>query len=328
MKFRAGLCCAFAALMSFSGAMAQAPAKLDPNSYDGHLAAAKAAAGMEFQGTLDRLCVNPSASGPDYVDSKIRSTWYAAPVKVFDNLIWLGTKTHNSWALVDPAGIIIIDTNFNYTTEDEIVGGLQKMGYDPKNIKYVILSHGHSDHDEGVKLLQDRYGARAIAGGPDWDLMLNGPDMPGGKPKRDISATDGQVVTVGKNSVTILLTPGHTAGTISYFFTVYDQGKPVVVAYSGGTSNIPLVHDPKGLQQYVDAQHKMEAMAVKLGASVVLSNHTEFDGAFHRAREMSAPRQPGDPHPFVVGPTLAQGYFKMAGECASATLLKAKGTGS
>src|ERR1700742_3425741 len=98
MKFRLGLCCAFAALMSFSGAMAQQTGdKFDPNSYDGHMAAAKAAAGMEFQGTMDRLCVNPSASGPDYVDSKIRSTWYAAPVKVFDNLIWLGTKTHNSW---------------------------------------------------------------------------------------------------------------------------------------------------------------------------------------------------------------------------------------
>src|SRR6185437_15504857 len=214
------------------------------------------------------------------------------------NLIWLGTKQHSSWALVDPAGIIIIDINFDYTTQPEIIDGLTKLGYDPKNIKYVILSHGHGDHDEGVKLIQDRYGAHVIAGGPDWDLMLNGPDMPGGKPKRDITATDGQKVTVGNNTVTIYLTPGHTKGTLSYIFKVYDQGKPLVVAYSGGTSNVPLVHDPVGLKEYIDSQHKMAAAAAAAGASIVLSNHSEFDGAYLRALASQAPRQPGDHSPF------------------------------
>ena len=327
MKFRIGLCCAFAALMSFSGAVAQQVREtFDPNSYDGHMAAAKAGAGMEFQGTMGRLCLNPSTNAPDFVDAKKRVTWYAAPVKVFDNLVWLGTKTHNSWALIDPAGIIIIDTNYNYTTEDEIVGGLTKIGYDPKNIKYVLISHGHTDHDEGAKLLQDRYGARVIAGADDWDLMLNGPDMPGGKPKRDISATDGQKVTVGNNTVTIYLTPGHTGGTISYIFTVQDQGKPVTVAYSGGTAIGPFIQDTKRLQQYIDSQRKFGAAAVAAGATVVMSNHTEFDGAYNRAREVSAPRQPGDVNPFVVGPKLVEGYFKMTAECAAVSILKAAGS--
>jgi metallo-beta-lactamase class B len=142
---------------------ANRPAAPPPDSYEGHLAAAKQAAGFDFTGTLARLCVVPSTSFRDGVTAQDRAGWYAEPVKVFDNLYWLGTKIHSSWALTDKNGIIIIDTLFNYAAEPEIVEGLQKMHLDPQTIKYVILSHGHSDHDEGVRLLQERYGARVVA---------------------------------------------------------------------------------------------------------------------------------------------------------------------
>ena len=85
-----------------------------------------------------------------------RAVWYAEPFKVFDNLYWLGTKVHSSWALTDQDGIIIIDTLYDYAIEPEIIDGLKKMHLDPKDVKYVIVSHGHGDHDEGAKMLQDR----------------------------------------------------------------------------------------------------------------------------------------------------------------------------
>ena len=52
-----------------------------------------------------------------------RANWYAPPFKVFDNLYWLGTRQHSSWALQTSAGIIIIDTNFAWATEPEIIDG-------------------------------------------------------------------------------------------------------------------------------------------------------------------------------------------------------------
>jgi metallo-beta-lactamase class B len=330
MKIRTVSCCVIAVLASLSGALAQG-AKRDPapppDSYEGHLSAAKQAAGFDFTGTLARLCVVPSTSFRDAVTAGNRAAWYAEPVQVFDNLYWLGTKIHSSWALTDPQGIIIIDTLFNYAAGPEIVDGLKKMHLDPKNIKYVILSHGHSDHDEGVKLLQDLSGARVVAGGPDWDSMENGPDMPGGKPKRDIVATDGQKITVGGNSVTIITTPGHTPGTLSMVFRVRDHGKPMVVAYSGGTSNIPLVHNPAGLGQFIDSQHKMAKAAADAGASIVMSNHSEFDGAYTKVR-LLAGRKAGQPHPYDVGTDGVQRYFKMSAECAEATRLQAQGKAS
>lgn len=331
MKCIAYLCPILLA-MGLSSGTAQTPDKenrtgTSPDSYEGHLAAAKQAAGFDFTGTLARLCVAPSTSFRDGITADNRVAWYAEPAKVFDNLYWLGTKIHSSWALTDPDGIIIIDTLFNYAAEPEIVEGLKTMRLDPKNIKYVILSHGHSDHDEGVKLLQDRYGARVIAGGPDWDSMENGPEMPGGKPKRDLVASDGQKVTVGANTVTIITTPGHTAGTLSMLFTVRDHGSPMVVAYSGGTSNIPLVHNPAGLTQFIDSQQKMAKAAAEAGASIIMSNHSEFDGAYTKVR-LLASRKFGSDHPYFVGTSGVQRYFKMTAECAEATRIQALGKAS
>ena len=97
------------------------------------------------------------------------TTWYAEPAKVFDNLYFVGGKIHSAWALTTSDGIILIDTIFPYNSEELIVGGMKKLGLDPKNIKYVLISHAHADHIGGAEMLQARYGARVVMGGPDWD---------------------------------------------------------------------------------------------------------------------------------------------------------------
>ena len=117
-----------------------------------------------------------------------RANWYAPPLKVFDNLYWLGTRQHSSWALQTSAGLIIIDTNFAWATRPEIIDGLTKLGLNPNDIKYVIISHAHGDHDQGAAELQERYSAQVVMGAADWDATLKRPaTAPGGVPKRDIS---------------------------------------------------------------------------------------------------------------------------------------------
>src|SRR5207249_10696607 len=67
-----------------------------------------------------------------------RSQWHAAPVKVFDNLYFVGMTEYSSWAVNTSDGIIIIDAIFDYSVEDEIAQRMPKLGLDPKKIKYVI----------------------------------------------------------------------------------------------------------------------------------------------------------------------------------------------
>jgi len=301
-------------------------AQVPPDAVDTHLVKARNAAGFDFTGTLARLCVAPppipttirdAAPGPP----PARDTWFAEPAKVFDNLYFVGSKIHNSWALKTSEGIILIDTLFTYNSEEEIIGGLKKLGLDPATVKYVIITHAHGDHVGGAKLLQDRFHSRIVMGGPDWDSIeksVNG--YPEGKPKRDIVADDGQKITLGDTSVTIVATPGHTRGTLSMIFPVKDNGKQLMVAYSGGTAfNFPSTVG--NFDIYINSQHKMAAAAAAANATVFLSNHTEFDGAIPKIKMLAA-RKPGEPSPFEVGKDAVARYFTVTGECAEAAKLK------
>jgi glyoxylase-like metal-dependent hydrolase (beta-lactamase superfamily II) len=66
--------------------------------------------------------------------------------KSFRQSLLCGQAEHSAWAVTTSQGIIIVDALFDYSVEDEIVGGLKKLGLDPASIKYVIVSHGHIDH--------------------------------------------------------------------------------------------------------------------------------------------------------------------------------------
>jgi len=297
-----------------------------PDAVDAHLRAARNAAGFDFTGTLARLCVAPTAVPSTLRDAApgpapARETWFTEPAKVFDNLYFVGSKIHSSWALTTSAGIILIDTLFTYNSEEEIVGGLKKLGLDPATVKYVIISHSHSDHVGGAKLMQDRYGSHIVMGGPDWDSIersVNG--YPLGKPKRDIVADDGQKITLGDTTVTIVTTPGHTPGTLSMLFTVKDNGKPLTVAYSGGTAfNFPST--AANFDTYIKSQTKMAAAAAAANATILMSNHSEFDLATSKIR-MLASRKPGEPHPFELGKEAVARYFTVTTECAEAARLK------
>ena len=58
------------------------------------------------------------------------------------------------------------------------------------------------------------------------------------------------------------------------------------------------------------------------GATVILSNHSEYDGAYTKARLIAAPRQVGEVHPFIVGAEAVQRYFTVMAECALASKLR------
>jgi metallo-beta-lactamase class B len=309
-------------------------------NYDGEIRAAiqsaKNASEFVFLGTLARTCLLPASSGenasdevPDYITNPARTpardTWYADPAKVFDNLYFVGGKIHSSWALTTSQGIILIDTIYPYNSEELVVRGMQKVGLNPKDIKYVLISHAHSDHIGGAEMMQTRYGARIVMGGPDWDTVQKYPNRyKTMAPKRDIVATDGMKITLGDTTVAVWLTPGHTPGTLSYTFPVRDRGRVVNVAYSGGTAfnfvnNTP---DPgiKNFQTYIDSQKHMAAEAAATGATVLLSNHSEFDNAYNKNR-MLAGRGDG-PHPYEIGKEWVQRYFQVSQGCARAAQIK------
>jgi metallo-beta-lactamase class B len=114
-----------------------------------------------------------------------RSVYHVEPVKVSDNLYFVGEKEYSAWAVTTSEGIILLDTIWAYSVEDEIVGGLKKLGLDPAQIKYALVTHGHIDHVGGARYLQDHFGTRIIMSAADWDLVDQSPRI-AAKPKRDL----------------------------------------------------------------------------------------------------------------------------------------------
>jgi metallo-beta-lactamase class B len=312
-------------------ASAQTP---DP-AMDSYITTAKAAAGTEWAGTFLRLCIPPSA-GPQATVGQAgagrgadgrgtvprtpaRETWYAEPARVADNLYFLGTRIHSAWALVGSQGIIVLEALYEYAARDEILDGLKKVGLDPKNVKYVILSHAHADHDGGAVLLQDSIpGVHLIYGAEDWDAVDK---RPGGKAKHDMVGTDGMKVSVGDASVQIVTMPGHTPGTLSFLFEMRDHGKPLRVAYIGGTA-IPFNGSAAYYDGYIASSGKMAKAAADYGATALLSNHSEFDDAYFKAHA-AANRKPGEPNPFDVGTDGVARYFTVVKACATAARIRA-----
>ncbi|HYR84984.1 MAG TPA: MBL fold metallo-hydrolase [Terriglobia bacterium] len=295
---------------------------------EAHVAIAKTAAGEDYRNLFNFLCAVPGPRGggagaaaqrgqgggqrqgpPD------RSTWYAEPVKVFDNLYFVGQTEYSVWAVTTSEGIIVIDTIYDYSVEEEVIGGLKKLGLDPANIKYAIVSHAHPDHHGGAKFLQDRYGARVIMSAADWDMLDR---TNGTKPKRDMVATDGQKFTLGDTTLTLYITPGHTPGTISALIPVKDNGKPHLAALWGGTG---LNADRESLQSYIRSAQRFSDIVRQVGADMIVSNHTDWDRSKVNL-PLLARRAPGSPNPYVVGNESVRRYLKVAEECATARLMR------
>jgi len=286
-----------------------------------HIAAAKQAAGYEVAELFDHTCARLMVGAalpfgriypPPTRDS---AQWAHEPVKVFDNLYYLGERmlhgaSPSAWAVTTSEGIILIDTMFEDSMQALIVGGLEKLNLDPASIKYIIISHGHGDHVNGAKYLQDTYQSRVIIGAPDWATVDN-PNFRGPRPRRDIEGVDGQEVTLGDTTITLHLTPGHTAGTLSMLIPVQDGERTHLAALWGGTGM------QFSAEEYNRSAVRFREIVTNAGADVILSTHPQLDKSDIKL-PMMAKRQPGDPHPWVVGNEVVRNYMTVAAECSAA----------
>jgi metallo-beta-lactamase class B len=184
------------------------------------------------------------------------------------------------------------------------------------------MSHAHADHDGGAAYLQDSVpGMHLVYGAGDWDAIEKMAIHPGGKPKKDVVGTDGMRLSVGDASLQIVTMPGHTPGTLSYLFEIKDNGKPLRVAYVGGTA-ISFDGTQAYYDQYIESSKKFAKAAAEYGATALISNHTEFDNGYYKAHT-AANRKPGEPNPFDVGKEAVARYFQVVQTCTEATKMRA-----
>ncbi|PTS77109.1 MBL fold metallo-hydrolase [Sphingomonas sp. HMWF008] len=299
-----------------------APSKAAELTPAQHLAQARSlAARSGYKSTFDLQC-NPGEAGPSDLFGDTASP---PPTRLFDDFFYVGKNTVGAYVLKTPDGLILIDS---LTNEDDaknvLIPGMLALGLDPADIKYLVISHGHGDHYGGASYIQKTYKPRVISSAADWDLMAKpltpraGDNRPppkwGPAPVRDMVATDGQKLTLGKTTITMVITPGHTPGTISLIVPVADKGKLHMLAMWGGTA-IP--DDANILHQYVESFAHFETFTSSAGVDVELSNHPFVDAGLFKMEALRA--NPDGPNPLVIGTERYQDYTGVLQHCAQAS---------
>ena len=236
------------------------------------------------------------------------------PTKIFDNLYYIGFNDVGAWALTTSQGIIVIDSlNTPEEAEKILVPGMTKAGLDPKQIKYVIIGHGHFDHFGGTPYLQRAYKPKVLMSAADWDFIASQPSRNRELPARDVSVTDGQTLTLGDTTLTLLVTPGHTPGSIAILMPVKDRGQQYTALMLSGGFAAP---DRKSLAAL---QHALD-LAKKQKAVTLLSGHPGIYGdtlAWMETRR----KNPDAPNPFVYGDARFARYLNIAYECTQGRLI-------
>ncbi|PYU27614.1 MAG: hypothetical protein DMG32_06015 [Acidobacteria bacterium] len=312
---------ASAALSSIAQAQAEAA--------QAHVAAARAAVSPkaantqpwhDFNSAFNEMCAEPKPGArPQPVGKDIpsepgeaakltptpREKWYALPAKVFDNLYYIGTKTESTWAITTSAGIILVNTNFDWVTP-ELLDELRTFGLDPVNIKYAVIVRSHSDQSWGINALKKVVpSARVIMSEGDWEFLANDNSPAKVKPTKDMVAKDGQKVTLGDTTVTLYSTPGASAHNLSLIFPVKDGNQRHLAGMIGGTTmnvvqgGVQVFPDTQTMiETYIASAKRFKETEDNAGVDTIISIHAALDNMFEKVDALHS-RKPGDPHPFV-----------------------------
>jgi metallo-beta-lactamase class B len=232
------------------------------------------------------------------------------PTKVFDNLYFVGTKGVGAWVLNTSDGIILIDSmNRSEDAENTIIPGIKKLGFDPADIKYILVTHGHGDHYGGAKYIAENYGSTVLMSAVDWEYMNThftyqcSPEFP--KPTSHTDITDGEKLTLGDTTITIVSTPGHSPGGVSLVIPVTDNGTKHTVSMWGGTGLPRTLEDS---QAYLNSLNHFAEFTDAAQVDAEITAHTAVDNSAERM-EILRNRKDGDPNPFVIGQDAYKAYM-------------------
>ena len=254
------------------------------------------------------------------------------PIRLFDNLYFFGTNNVGVFVFTTPEGYIMIDSGLNHFPAEVILPGMESLGLDPAQVKYILVSHAGPDHIGGAYYFQQTFGTKVVMSEPEYartpepeenaarleamgapDYKYNPYNLNGLPwPDKDIVGEDGDVVRLGDFGVTMVRCPRVVdGGGLSFIAPVYDNGEEHMWATYGNTNIIGGLADLEVYHQSVS--HFLDYVQ-EMDVDVIISNHPFVDGSADRMAELRG-RAEGDPNPFVIGNDKVSAFIELLDQC-------------
>jgi len=223
---------------------------------------------------------------------------FVEPFRIADDLWYVGDAQVCVHLIDTHEGLILLDSGFPCAVPS-LIEAIHRAGFDPRDVKWILHTHGHFDHFGasetfrrlfGTRLAISRVDAQALRENSaralmDWSSMPFAP-----VPEFDYEIEDGEVFRLGDKEIRCVLTPGHTAGVLSFFFPVTENGQEHLAGLFGGIgtntlslSSMLYYDDPKDLPEQLLASL---ALVEEEPVTVHLGNHPPNNHTLEKRHRM------------------------------------------
>ena len=256
------------------------------------------------------MYVHPFFAPPVSFEETFLHPWKTArpPFRICGQVYFVGNLTISSHLIDTGEGLLLLDTPF-IQQMPMLIDSIYQLGFDPRNIRWILHTHGHVDHWGCTQYLKELYGCETYMSQVDGRMLLEQPEV-GGRQETTVSRGERQNIDVlfgegtlrfGPLDVACVATPGHTDGAISFFFDTMEGGRAYRVGIYGGTGFNTLTdaemarlnRPPSARDDYMNSLDKVLGTPV----DVMLGNHPNQNATFEKFERRQ--QHPNGPNPFV-----------------------------
>ncbi len=236
------------------------------------------------------------------------------PVKLFDDLYFIGNKVVGSWVIPTSEGIVLIEASAEADHWEKVLKpGLDEIGLGSEKILALLLTHGHMDHYGGSDHIMRATGCDVCLSAVDAVYMNTRKKNIRTNKESGVSApmitriiAPGDELVFGDHVISVLDGAGHSPGCLNYSMEVHDNGEPHRFIMMGG-------YGVFGTFEWEDVQTSV-MYALKFASTCVnaweyakahncdifFNPHPHLCNMYQTAEE-NKNRKPGDPNAFVIG---------------------------
>lgn len=231
-----------------------------------------------------------------------------APFRIYGNLYYVGNKSVGSHLIDTGDGLLLIDTTYP-STQALLIQSVWELGFNPRDIRCILHTHGHFDHFGATALLKELSGATTYLGERDAVMFRERPELAltencGDRyfepfvPDRTMA--DGDVIKLGNTSIRIIATPGHSDGAISFFTEVEENGRRLIAGMQGGAGMNTMCRP--FIERYHNSHCRREFLAglekiYEEHVDIMLGNHAGHNRTVEKRQFML--EHPDAPNPFI-----------------------------